>query len=207
MAFTPSTQNSYERKDFGNPVVQIVLLLIVLVLFSWFVLKPKIGQTLERRTEIKNAQLQLSNIEADQADLDRLVNDLNQASDKVAAIDEALPLEGRVSKVYLMIDSYVRSSGMSLAIISADNSTDIIAAGDKDALQNPYEPGRTLYTTTLTSSVTGTMEQFKNLLELIETSSRVLDVSSVEIVSGGNLDGSGTKFRITVKAYAYEYQE
>lgn len=207
MAFTPATQNSYERKDFGNPVVQIVLLLIILALFSWFVLRPKINQTMERRAEIKNAQLQLSKIEADQADLNRLLNDLNQATDKVAAIDEALPLEGRVSKLYLMIDSYVRASGMSLALVSADNSTDIVAAGDKDALQNPYMPGRTLYTTTLTSSVTGTMEQFKNLLELIETSSRVLDVSSVEITSSGSDDGAGAKFAITVKAYAYEYQE
>ncbi len=44
------------------------------------------------------------------------------------------------------------------------------------------------------------MEQFKNLLQLIETSGRVLDIDSVEVIGGEPL----TKFRITVKAYAYE---
>jgi tRNA (Thr-GGU) A37 N-methylase len=44
------------------------------------------------------------------------------------------------------------------------------------------------------------MEQLKNLLQLMETNGRVLDVDSLQILGGDPV----TKFKIVVKAYAYE---
>ncbi len=199
---TPQPQNTTEThsKDFGSPIVQSILLIIVLVLFSWFILRPKLSTSAEQRSNLKAVQTQLAGIKNDKQELNRLVEDLRAASDEVAKVDEALPLTGRVSKVYVLLDNYVRSSGMTLTLISADDTSKAIAAGEKQLLQNPYQPGRQLHAVTLTTSVTGTMEQFKNLLQLIETSGRVLDIDSVEVIGGEPL----TKFRITVKAYAYE---
>lgn len=196
----PSIQNSYRARDFGNPIIQVVLLLIVLVLFSWFLLKPKLAQTLQTRTDLKSTQEQLSKIQQDKADLANLVTSLRGSQDAVSKVDEALPLTGRVSRVYVLLDSLVKSSGMTLALISSDDTDKTISAGDKALLQNPYQPGRELHTLSLQATVTGTMEQFKNLLQLMETNGRVLDVESVDVVGGEPL----TKFRINVKAYAYE---
>lgn len=197
---TPSISSSYQRRDFGNPVIQAVLLLIVFVLFSWFILKPKYSQWNQRRTALKTAQDQLAKIESDQQDLNNLVDQLHSDSDDVQKVDEALPLSGRISKAYVVLNSLVQSSGMTLALISSDDSQSTVSAGDKAALANPYAVNRQLHTITLSTSVTGTMEQFKNLLQLIETNGRVLDVDSVEIIGGD----TQTKFNMTVKAYAFE---
>lgn len=196
----PSIINSARRREFGNPIIQIVLLLIVLVLVSWFVIKPKITAVIEQRKELKLAEQKMDKVEEDQRDLNRLISELRSSPDEIALVDEALPLNGRVSKAYVLLDGLIRLSGMSSALLSADDTSKFVAAGDKDELQNPYKPGRKLHTITLTTSVTGTMEQFKSLLQIIETNGRVLDVENVNILGGDD----ETKFRITVNAYSYE---
>lgn len=196
----PSLTETYKAKSLGSPVIQGVLVLIVLILFSWFIFRPRLAQFNESRAEVNAAKQQLDKIESDQRELNRLVNELRSSPDEVAILDEALPLSGRISKVNVLLDNLVRSSGMTLAVISADDTQKIISAGDKSILQNPYQPGRTLHTITISTSITGTMEQLKNLLQLMETNGRVLDVESLQIMGGDPV----TKFRLTVKAYAYE---
>lgn len=198
----PSIQNSTSNtlRDSSSSIIQIVLLAIVLVLFSWFILKPKLSQSTEVRGNLKAAEAQLAKVRQDQQDLDALISELRSSPDEIVKIDEALPLNGRISKAYVQLDNLVQSSGMTLTIISTDDTAKTISAADKVLLENPYQPGRALHTITLTATVTGSMDQFKNLLELIETSGRVLDVETVEIDGGEPL----TKFTIEVKAYAYE---
>lgn len=197
----PAIQNrSTHSRDASNPIIQSVLLLVVLVLFSWFILKPKLSHSREVRNNLQTATAQLAKIQQDQQDLNRLVDKLRSSSDEVVKVDEALPLSGRATKVYVMLDSFVRSSGMTLTLISADDTNSTVSAGDKALLENPYQSGRQLHTISLATTITGTMEQFKNFLELVETSSRVLDVEDVKVLGGEPL----TKFQITVKAYSYE---
>lgn len=200
MAILPKNLNETYQKQSSNPVIQVILVLIVLVLFSWFLFRPRLATFNESRAQLKAAQNQLDTIESDQRDLDRLVKELRASKDEVAMVDEALPLNGRTSKTYMLLDNLVRSSGMSLAVISTDDTSSIISAGDKEMLANPFKSGRTLHTITISASVTGTMEQLKNLLQLMETNGRVLDVQSLQILGGDPV----TKFRLTVKAYAYE---
>lgn len=205
MAFNSPTIQSYipRSKNYGNPGIQAFLLLIVLVLVSWFLIKPKLVDSAQTRAELKAAETQLSGIQQDRKDLNKLVNQLRSSPEDVLKVDEALPLNGRITKMYVLLENLVRSSGMTLTLISAGDTSKTISAGDKEMLENPYQPGRELHTITLTTSVTGTMDQFKNFLELIETNGRVLDVETVEVIGGDPL----TKFRITVNSYAYEKVE
>jgi Tfp pilus assembly protein PilO len=197
---TPEIKNSYQRRNFTNPTLQAVLLAIILVLFSWFILRPKLSQTSETRSNLSTAQAKLKQTQADQNNLNQLVSKLRSSKDEVALVDEALPLSGRVSKAHLLMESLVQSSGMSLAQLNADTDQKVVSAGDKDSLDDPFKKTRSLRTIKLTASVTGTMDQFKNLLELIEKNSRLLDVDSVDIVGGDQ----SIRFRLVVKAYAYE---
>lgn len=196
----PSIINSTARREFGNPVIQIILLLVVLTLVSWFVIKPQWTKTSQLRADLKTAQKKMSKVEEDQQEMNKLIAELNASPQEVAIVDEALPLSGRVSKAYVLLDNLVRFSGMSSVLLSADDTSEVIAAGNKDVLNNPYEPGRELHTITMSVSVSGSMEQFKTLLETIETNGRVLDVETVNILG----EDSEARFRITVKAYSYE---
>lgn len=196
----PAMKNSFQRRDFGNPGVQIVLLLIVIGLFSWFIVKPKYSQMMSNKAQLAEANQRLVKITDDERELNKMVDELRSSSKQVELLDEALPLNGRISKVYYLLDSYVKSSGMSLSLLSSGDTTDIISAGDKTLVPDPYKDGRALHTVTVTAAATGTMEQFKSLLTLIETSSRVLDVDSVQVIG----ENETIKYRITVKAYSYD---
>lgn len=200
MAIVSSGSKSPFSRQGGSPIFQAALILIVLVLFSWFILKPWLSKSLDTRAQLNSAQDQLDSIEADQRELNRLVSELQSSPDEVALVDEALPLNGRVSKVNVLLDNLVRTSGMTLSILSSEETKDIVSAGDKTMLANPYQPGRVLHTVTVSAAINGTMEQLKNFLQLMETNGRVLDVSSLEIIGGEPI----TKFEITVKAYAFE---
>lgn len=201
MALVSSGSKSpFKIQQSGSPIFQAILILLVLVLFSWFILKPWLSKTLDTRSQLKAAQEQLSSIESDQRELNRLVNELHSSPEEIALVDEALPLNGRVSKVNVVLENLVRTSGMTLSILSAEETKDIVSAGDKSMLENPYQPGRVLHTITVSAAISGTMEQLKNFLQLMETNGRVLDVASLQIIGGEPI----TKFQITVKAYAYE---
>ncbi len=202
MALIPQniTDTINKNRSTGSNVLQAFLLIVVLVLFSWFLMKPKISQSLQTRAELKVANDQKAKIALDEKEMKALVEKLHSSPDDVALVDEALPLSGRISKVDVLLDKMVRDSGMTLTLLSADDTSKVISAGDKNLLENPFQPGRTLHTMTVSASVSGTMEQLKNLLHLMESNGRVLDVESLQILGGDPV----TRFKITVKAYAYE---
>lgn len=197
---TPQIKNSYQQRDFTNPTLQAIMLAIIVVIFSWFIVKPKLADYTTTRNTLKTAQAKLKQSQEDQKNLNELIAKLRDSKDDVALIDEALPLQGRVSKSNVLMQNLVQSSGMSLSQLSTDDTSKIVSAGDKEGLADPFSKPRKLHTITMTTTLTGTMDQFKNLLELIETSSRVLDVESMDILGGDQQ----IKFRLIVKAYSFE---
>lgn len=195
------TQSYHNNQSLKNPLLQSILVIIVIVLFSWFVLRPRLTTFNESRAQVQAAEAQFSKVESEKRDLDKLINELNSSPDELKAVDEALPLNGRISRVEYMMSQLVSDSGMTLAILGVDDTSKVIAAGDKAVLAEPFMPGRTLHTVTLTVSLTGTIEQLQNLLSLIENNTRVLDVDTLQILGGDEV----TTFRLTVKAYSYEH--
>lgn len=197
---TPNLKNSYQRRNFANPTLQAILFSIVVVIFTWFIVMPKLLTVTAARGELNKIQDQLKKTKSDELELNKLLTKLRASEDEVALVDEALPLTGRVSKANVLMENLVQTSGMSMSQLSSTDSQKIISAGDKSNLSDPFAKKRALYTITMTASVTGSMDQFRNLLELIETNSRVLDVDSMEIIGADQQ----IKFRVIVKAYAYE---
>lgn len=200
MSITPPSLRNINTRELSNPFIQIAFLLIILVLFSWFILKPKLSQSTESRQTLKAAEEQYKVTQHDEQELNRLIGQMRSSSKEITKIDEALPLSGRASKAYVLLDNLVKTSGMSIILINTSDTADSISAGDKDMLKNPYQPGRSLHTLSFQVSISGNMDQFRNFLQLIETNGRVLDVTDVEVAGGDPI----TKFRVTVKAYAYE---
>lgn len=201
MAFhTPTIESVYKNKQINSPLSQIVLMIIIIGLFSWFLFKPKLGTVIAKRTELKESKLQLAAIDNEKRELNRLIMDLQGASDEVAITEEAMPLSGRISKPQILLESLARSSGMLVVQMTPDDTDNIISAGNKAVLADPFAVQRKLMITEFTVTATGTIEQFKNYLQLLETNGRILDVTSLEIDGGEPV----TKFRVKVKTYSYE---
>lgn len=76
----------------------------------------------------------------------------------------------------------------------------MISAGNKELIKDPFGAKRSLQTTKVTMFVTGTIDQFRNFLILLETSGRLVDVSDLDISTGDGL----VRYRVTLKAYSYD---
>lgn len=197
---TRSVENFAQRQQITGPLGQSVLLVVVIVLIGWFLVKPAYSAYQERHTSLQTAKQQLSDVEKDKADLDRLVSQLHNSEQDVKITDEALPLNGRISKLDVLINSLATTAGMQVTQIDVPDSADTIAAGNTDEVKDPFGQTRSLQTTKANVFVSGNIDQFRNFLQLLETSGRIIDVSGMNITTGEGV----TRFQLTLKAYAYE---
>lgn len=192
--------NIKESRKTTTSIVEIFLLVGILVIVAWFLVKPKYEQNKSLRNNLNTIQSEKATAENEIAELQTLVGKLKTSSDNLKLVDEALPLNGRVTKLQALVENLTISSGMQLSFMELSNSGNLVSAGNKNALSDPYGQNRELRTDQLSVSLTGTIDQFKNFLQLLETSSRIIDISDFQI----SREVDSLKFSMKIKAYAYE---
>jgi Tfp pilus assembly protein PilO len=188
------------KEQIRNPILQAVLMLVIIVLFGWFILSPKYASNNQIHEQLSQVKSQRANLEADQQELNRLIAQLKTATDDVKILDEALPLSGRPTKIAILIETFARNSALIVEQLNISGLEEVLASGDKAMLADPYKPGRQLRTIDVTVQLAGSPEQFKNFLQLLEQSGRIIDVESLLVSSGQDT----TSFTIRLKTYAFE---
>ncbi len=183
-------------------IFEAVLLLIIVVLFYWFIVGPKRGQLAAASAQYQTLQSQQNDLNKTKIELQKAVSDLNSHPQEVADMDEALPLDDRVSKLYIALDSLTQNSGMTVGNISVAYNSGVDMAGDKALLADPYAVQRTVQKLTTSLQVTGNFDQFQALLQKLENSGRLINITTVNITPAQ----SGT-FNFTMNLEAYYYAE
>lgn len=194
------TLNITPRSSFRHSWFEVGLLIVVIGLFYWFLILPKKTQINTLQAQYDQLNTQDQSIENTESKLSQAVSDMRSHPTEVAYLDEALPLDNRVTKLYIALQNITQNSGMTVGDINIDSPSGDVA-GDKDTLANPYAVTRTLQKFTTALTVTGTFDQFQQLLKRIESSGRLLDVTGV------NIQPSETdlfQFTISLQAYYYE---
>ena len=201
-------QNFYQQnKQLQGSVAQTALLIIVIILFAWFIVRPQMSKVSHLKTDLKAQQDEFTRVDNDKREMNRLIGLLKDAKSQDAGtsnvdlIDEALPLDTRVTKAQVLIEGLSSAAGMELAGIMIDGSevSETVAAGNKSVLKDPFAPNRKIQTQSFTVQLNGSIEQFRDFLQLVETSGRVVDVDAVDIL---NTD-TGLKYKVKVKTYSY----
>jgi Tfp pilus assembly protein PilO len=182
----------------GNSLFEVGVLIVVILLVLYFIVRPKHQQANAKVAELANAQKQYSSVETDRKTLETLVGQLKDKQDEIEVLDQAIPLNGRITSLDLVIDNMVANSGMKLASIINSETESGVVAGDKKLLDDPYGADRTLQSSVVNITVTGPVEQFNQLLKLIENSPRLMDIDSVTISQEQEV-----LYKIRLKAYYY----
>lgn len=190
--FTPSTK--------ATSTVEVVLLVIIIALFTWFIAIPKFSTYRAANQALKTIEEQITKAEQEGQEITKLATKLKSSDQAVKLADEVLPLNGRITKLQVLVDQLASFSGLQLSSMDIPAMEQIISAGNKEVLAEPFKQERALRTDTVTVSLSGTVDQFRNFLELLETNTRLLSISDFRITS----DAQTTKYTLTIKAYAYE---
>ena len=195
----PTIESIYQNKQLGSPLFQAALVFGFIILFSIFVIRPKYESVNELKEQANSVQSQRQTLEEEQQALNMLVAKLEASPEQIKLLDEALPLDSRPTSTSVMIESYAGSSGLQLAQIGMDALDKEISTGNKAVIEDPYSVSRQLVTSNITVVVSGSVDQFRNFLQLLETSGRIIDVSELQITNGQDT----ITFKLQLKAYEY----
>ena len=191
--------NSIQGNKSQASAVEIVALIIIIVIAWWFFIKPQMSVLKAQKTELSQVKATYQDATKDQSALADLSNKLKASQTDLALVDQALPLVNRPTQVQVLLGSLVTSAGMNMVDLNFQPSATDAVAGDKNLIKKPFGSDRRLQTNTFELTVNGNMEQLKNLLQLIETNSRILDVATVNMTN----DQGVVTFKLKLKAYSY----
>lgn len=179
---------------------ELVILFTVGGLFFWFIVQPKAGKLSEQRDLLQTLNQESADLSNQQAKIDSLIRQLSASSNDLSKLDESFPLHSRTTWVYMLIESLVKSSGMTVGSLSATNSEEEFVAADSALAGNPFSAGRKVKKITANLGVTGSFAQFQALLKKLESSSRIIDIQTLDVgaASDGLLD-----FRLSFDAYYF----
>jgi len=190
--------NSRERNKAQASLIENVIIGIIIVIVFIFFVRPQSSLLSQKRTELAQLQTESQSIQQQKDSLAQLVNKVHQSADDIALVDEALPLVSRPTQLQLLMDGLVKASGMKTTEITFQQTADVVA-GNKALLANPFGVDRKLKTSSFGLTVNGSMDQFKNLLQLIETNGRIIDIAGIDMSS----DQASITFKLKLKAYSY----
>ena len=167
-------------------VLESVLLIVIAVLFWWFVVMPKQTSISTSATQLSDLSTQESKISGAAAALQKQITELASNSQNIDELDQALPLGDNLPKINLLMQSIVASSGVTIGSLNVSGaSSNSVVAGNKALLANPYGPTRTLQTYFAAMSVSGSFDQIMSLLQKLENSGRIMDITSLSINGTG----------------------
>lgn len=189
-------------KNDRNHFIEIGLLAIIIVLFSWFVLKPRFIAFSVNKKELNKLQEDQKMIAQNKEKLLALIKDLDGQPQASATLDEALPLESRITTVAVLADSLAKANGLQVATMSLDGAetSKTVVAGQKEVLADPFEAQRKLNSATILMTTSGTLEQFVGFLNALENSTRIVDVQTIDI---SPQETEELLFKVKIKGYTF----
>lgn len=183
----------------ANPMYSVLLLLLSIMLL-WFLVWPKYVLVRSKSADLDQLKADQQVFGQQQENLDKLVEQLHSSNQDVSLLDEALPLDNRLSKVYVLVETFARSAGLNLVNVNADTGDSLSIAGNTQNKDATFAKQRTLFTSLISLNLNGSYDQFVTFLGFVEQSSRIIDVDSVDIAPGEN---SQLVFHVKLKSYFY----
>ena len=179
---------------------EAVLILVIIILGSWFVVNPKRIAVNAKSGQLESLKSKLGDLQQNVDALSGLVSQLGTQTQQVAQLDEALPLQGRSVELQLLLQNLAASSGLAVNDINISDDGTGVAAGNLSLLANPYGAQRSLQQMKAAVTVAGNFENLEAFMKKLETSGRILDINSFQISPGGGslnspagMDSAGNK--------------
>jgi Tfp pilus assembly protein PilO len=183
-----------------NLLIEVILLVIVCGLFTWFIILPKRADVNLKKETLNRFKEQAVNTQKQEATLRGLITELNVSKDDVEKLDKAIPLEQNMPQLESLLTDIARSVNVSLGNFGLSGRPNSVAAGNKELLANPYKPARTLQKISGSLVVGGTFSQLKAFIEKLEGSGRLINITDMQMDAGTN---GSLNLRLNVNVYFF----
>jgi Tfp pilus assembly protein PilO len=188
-----------KKTSFAGTLFEAGFLIVLIIVGYLYLVSPKQAQYSDLRSQKKSLEERKTNLERQSAVFDNLVEQLANEKDSVAKVDDMLPLESRPSRLYVLLEDLTQSASLGSAVVTVETSPQVVVSGEVGGMTTS-SGNRAVQKIPLSISAAGTMEQLSNLLRLLEISSRVIQVKSLDISQGS---GDQLIFKIGAESYSY----
>ncbi len=176
-------------------MIELVSLVVIIILFTWFLLLPKRSELISQQATLAQLQAQQSKIDGTLSALTSLEKQLKSKPDEVGYLDQAIPLQGNSIELQLLIEALAKSIGVTVGDISLSASPGDVNAGDQALLSDPYAATRSLKQITGSVYVVGNLTQLQAFLQKVQSSGTIMNISEVSIAPAAN-NNLGLKFSL-----------
>lgn len=188
-----------QLKNSRNALIELVLLAVVGILFGWFIVLPKNADWAAQKDALAKTQVEHDQMADKLKSLQAMIRTMQANPQKIGDLDQALPLDGNVVRLKLLMDALAYSSGVTVGDVSVTSAkADDVVSGNKELLAKPYAVARSLQKLSVSVYVIGAFPQLKAFLQKLETSARILDVNELSLDGAAN----GTlNMRLSLNSY------
>lgn len=197
----PQSGFSSQPPSTRHSLFEVILLIVVVALFYFFLLQPKLAALTVAKDQLTVANEQNEKAQLSKNTLQGLIQKMKTHPLEIAQLDEAMPLNGRFSRIQLALEDLINGAGMKVNNISLDYDGNRTVSGNLAALASPFTQVRKLQKVTASVNVNGRLDQFESLLKKLETNGKIYDITGFEIstVKEDTLD-----FKLILQTYYYE---
>lgn len=188
------------KASFSGTIIEVVFLIILSVVTYFYLVGPKIAEFKLARTELSGVQAKKDALQKQVQDFDRLVQEFSDNTHGVSALDQVLPLDSKPSKLYVLLENFMQSSGLTTGSVTVDSDALTVVAGNVATDNIGEQATHKILPINISVSGVGTIDQLSNLLHLIETSTRLLEINNLDVSQGRN---DQIVFKVSLKAYSY----
>lgn len=198
--------NQQGHKLFTRPgaslgsLFEIGLLVTISILLYMYLLGPKLDEYHGRQDTFRDLEKQYSDLQRQEQVFQNLQTQMRDKVESVNLLDNTLPLNDKLTRMYILVNDLAGRAGINAASIGVQPDSSLPAAGDKVTLTAPFTAARRLATVPVVVSGTGTIDQLSGFLRLVETSTRLLDVTSMDISQGQD---DQLIFKVALQGYTY----
>ena len=188
------------RTSFTGSVFEVIFLIIVIIVAYFYLVSPKQTQFSDLKNKLTDVKKRQESIKSQKIAFDKLVQDLEDETEGVEALDQTLPIDSKPSKIYVLLENLMQRQGLTTGSVSVDADSQQIVAGHTETGGQALDSEHKVQPVPLTVSATGTIDQLNGFLQFVETSTRLLEVVSLDVNQG---QADQLVFRIGMRAYFY----
>ncbi|MBP9686550.1 MAG: hypothetical protein KBD66_01995 [Candidatus Doudnabacteria bacterium] len=182
----------------GGTAFEAIFLLIVIVVGYFYLIAPKYDVYAAGKDELATLEAKQNEVNEQKAAFATLAQKLESSADALVAVDAALPLDSKPSRLYVLVENILQRSGIVAGSVSVDHNSALVVAGA--TTKSETSASRAIQPTSIVISATSTIDQLNQFLRGLETSGRIFEVTDLSV---GQAREGQIVFKVTAKAYAY----
>lgn len=178
----------------------LFVLLIIIIIGSYFLLKPQVSKVLELKSEAKEKKVVLSNKEKELSELEALKVNAQKTQDEIEEASKKLPLEKDIPSLLVQLEDIAKESNMKFTSININKEE-----GSQASTEEKKDENKKFATLSLEVQVEGSNSALKGYLDKIEKNIRILDIVSISTSSQEKLEEKGgIPYTLNMRTYYVE---